>query len=154
MPKRCRDYAELNLFTECDENVHVDKVLWDDFPCDDVLGNDLTELNFTIRAGGERSLLDLNRSQLYISMQILKKNGDKFGTITLDGEEVKYYVGPINNTLHSIFEDCTVFLNDVEVTNANKLYPFSSYLLDLFDTSQEQKDKDDYALWKPKALLL
>ncbi len=138
--KRCRDYAELDLFSDCDENVHVDKVLWDEFPCDDVLTNDVTELNFTIRAGGEKSLVDLNRSQLYVKIQILKKDGTVLGSITIDGKQVSNYVAPINNTLHSIFEDCTVFLNDVEVTNANKLHPFSSYILDLFDTSQEQKD--------------
>ncbi len=77
----------MDLFTECDENVHVDKVLWDDFPCDDVLTNDVTELNFTIRAGGERSLLDLNRSQLYVKIQIVKKDGTNLGTVTVGSDD-------------------------------------------------------------------
>ena len=38
-----------------------------------------------------------------------------------------------------MFEDCSVFLNDIEVTNANKLYPYSSYFLDLFETTAEAK---------------
>ena len=62
--KRSHDYAELDLFSECGENMVTEKVLWDEFPCTDVLTNDPTELNFTKRAAGERSLIDLSRSQL------------------------------------------------------------------------------------------
>ena len=129
--KRAHEYVELDLFSECGENGVTEKVLWDEFPCSDVLTNDPSELNFTIRAAGERSLIDLSRSQLYVKAKITNKNG----TALTD----KVTVAPVNNFLHSMFEDCSVFLNDIEVTNANKLYPYSSYFLDLFETTAEAK---------------
>jgi len=141
--KRAHEYAELDLFSDCGENVQVEKILWDEFPCDDVLSNELSELNFTIRAGGDKTLVDLSRAQLYVKMQIVNKDGSDLADTKNSANEVTVKatakVAPINNTLHSMFEDCTIFLNDVEVTNANKLYPFSSYLMDLFDTTSEQK---------------
>ena len=143
--KRAHEYAELDLFSDCGENVQVEKILWDEFPCDDVLTNEISELNFTLRAGGDKTLVDLSRAQLYVKMQIVNKDGSDI-TDTMDkaiptkvNVKATEKVAPINNTLHSIFEDCTVYLNDVEVTSANKLYPFSSYLMDLFDTTEEQK---------------
>lgn len=129
--KRCHDYVELDLFSECAENEVAEKVLWDDFPCNDVLSNDPTELNFTIRAAGERSLIDLSRAQLYVKSKILNKDG----TALKD----KVTVAPVNNFLHSMFEDCSISLNNIEVTTANKLYPYSSYFLDLFETTAEAK---------------
>jgi len=143
--KRAHEYAELDLFSDCGENVQVEKILWDEFPCDDVLTNEISELNFTLRAGGDKTLVDLSRAQLYVKMKIINKDGSDI-TDTMDKAtptkvsiKATEKVAPINNTLHSIFEDCTVYLNDVEVTSANKLYPFSSYLMDLFDTTSEQK---------------
>lgn len=130
--KRCHDYEELDLFSECVENNVTEKVLWDEFSCNDVLKNNPTELNFTIRAASERSLIDLNRSQLYVKGKIVNKDGS-----ALEDSEI---VAPVNNFLHSMFEDCAVFLNDIEVTNANKLYPYSSYILDLFETTTEAKE--------------
>ena len=134
--KRCYDYSELDLFSECGENVAIDKVLWDEFSCNDVLTNRPTELNFTIRAAGEKSMIDLSRSQLFIKCKILNKDGTALAA-NENGNKAK--VAPVNNFLHSMFEDCAVFLNDIEVTNANKLYPYSSYLLDLFETTSEAK---------------
>ena len=129
--KRCHDYAELDLFSECGENAVTEKVLWDEFLCNDVLTNDLSELNFTIRAAADRCLIDLNRAQLYVRGKIVKKDGS---------ETERSKVAPVNNFLHSMFEDCTVFLNDIEVSHANKLYPYSSYFLDLFETTNEAKE--------------
>ena len=130
--KRFHDYAELDLFSECGENNVTEKILWDEFPCSDVLTNDPTELNFTIRAAGDKSLIDLSRSQLYVKAKITNKDGTALSNNTT--------VAPVNNFLHSMFEDCSTFLNDVEVTNANKLYPYSSYFLDLFETTSEAKE--------------
>lgn len=130
--KRAHDYTELDLFSECGENQVTEKVLWDEFPCSDVLTNDPTELNFTLRAAGDRSMIDLSRSQLYVKAKITNKDGSALS----DNKTV----GPVNNFLHSMFEDCATFLDDVEVTNANKLYPYNSYFLDLFETTTEAKE--------------
>lgn len=134
--KRCIDYSELDIFSECGENVMIQKVLWDEFPCTDVLTNNPTELNFTIRKAGEKCMIDLSRVQLFIKCKILKKDG----TALADNENgAKAKVAPVNNFLHSLIEDCAFFLDGIEVTNANKLYPYSSYLIDLFETTAEAK---------------
>ena len=99
--KRFHDYAELDLFSECGENNVTEKILWDEFPCSDVLTNDPTELNFTIRAAGDKSLIDLSRSQLYVKAKITNKDGTALSNNTT--------VAPVNNFLHSMFEDCSTF---------------------------------------------
>lgn len=139
--KRSHEYPELDLFSEYGENVHVEKVLWDEFPCEDVLTNDPSELNITIRPAGDRSLIDLSRAQFAMKVQIVHKDGTALALIG-SGDNVKLsntQVGPVDNGLHSMIEDLSVYLNDIELSNANKLYPFKSYLLDYFDTSEEQK---------------
>ncbi len=139
--KRCSEYAELDLFSECDENPLFEKVLWDEFPCDDVLSNDVTQLNFTIRPGGKRSMIDLKRAQLYVKIQIVHKDGTALADVG-SGPTLKRanaQVATINNSLHSMFEDCSVFLNGVEAFSANGQYNYRSYIEDLFDTTEEQK---------------
>ena len=139
--KRCSEYAELDLFTECEENPLFEKVLWDEFPAENILSNDVTQLDFTLRPGGKRSMVDLSRAQLYVKVQITHTNGNPLANIGSGStaKRANAQVATINNSLHSMFEDCTVYLNGVEAFSANGLYPYSSYLQDLFDTTEEQK---------------
>ena len=71
--KRSHEYTELDLFSECGENVQVEKVLWDEFPCEDVLTNEISELNFTLRACGDKTLVvygsnhDEGRGSLWVT---------------------------------------------------------------------------------------
>ncbi len=136
--KRCSDFAELDLFSECDECSLFEKVLWDEFACDDILSNDLSQLNFTLRAGGKRSMVDLSRAQLFVKLQIVKPDGTTLADV--GGKKASELVAPANNALHTMFEDCVVFLNGVEAFNANGHYNYNSYILDLLDTTDEQKE--------------
>ena len=141
MKRSFAEYPELNLFSSDDENPHVEKVLWDSFPCTNNLeNNSIPELNFTIRAAGENSMIDLNKAQLYVKAQIMKKTGTalvatKRGQVTTPANEK---CALINNGLHSIFEDCSISFNNTEVLNSNRLHPFSSYFINLLDSSSDQ----------------
>ena len=140
--KRCSDFAELDLFSECGECSLFEKVLWDEFTCDNILSNDVTQLNFTLRPGGKRSMVDLSRAQLYVKLQIVKPDGTALAKVGSGGtaKEATELVAPVNNVLHSLFEDCVVSLNGVEAFNANGHYNYNSYILDLLDTTEEQKE--------------
>jgi len=47
---------------------------------------------------------------------------------------------PVNNMLHSLFDNCIIKLNGNVLSDSNKNYHYSAYLLDLLDRGQEQKD--------------
>ena len=76
-----------------------------------------------------------------MKVQILHKDDTPLAVIGTGNNAIKPYIqcGVINNTLHSMFDDLSVYLDDIELSNANKLYPFKSYWLDYFDTTEEQK---------------
>ncbi len=83
---------------------------------------------FDIPKASGRKLLDLSRAQLMIDIQC----GRIGGTTKVQALA--------NNMLHSMIENCIVKLNDDVLMDSNKNYNYSAYLLDLLDTTQEQKE--------------
>ena len=126
--KRAHEYAELDLFSELDENKHVEKVQWNEIKTSTNLGNDVQSLHFTIPKATERKMIDLMRTQLMVDVSLVKKTG----TTTA--------AAPVNNFLHSMFENCIIKFNDDVVYDSNKNYHYTSFLLDLLDRSKEQHD--------------
>ena len=49
-------------------------------------------------------------------------------------------VGLANNFLHSMFEQCQVYLNNVAVENTNKCYAYRSYLENLLCYNNDAKE--------------
>ena len=121
--------AELDLFSEEPENIHVEKVQWSDIKTTTVLGNDIQGLQFTIPKASDRKMIDLNRTQLMLDI--------KFEKVAAD--DTKKFA-PVNNTLHSLFENCVISMNGEVVYDSNKNYHYSAYILDLLDRSQDQKE--------------
>ena len=38
------------------------------------------------------------------------------------------YTAVVNNLLHSLFSQCTIYLNGTQITQATELYPFRAYI--------------------------
>jgi len=125
--KRCRDYAELDLFSDVCENPHVEKVQWTEIKTTTTLTNNVTSLVFDIGKASGRKLLDLSRAQLMIDIECTHK-----GQAPIEA--------PVNNMLQSMIENCIIKLNEIVLSDSNKMYNYSAYLLDLLDTTQEQKE--------------
>jgi hypothetical protein len=66
--------------------------------------------------GNDVHYLDMSSLQLHLRVKIQSKNAD----ITGDDPSIE----PINNFLHSMFEQVSVHLNETQITPASTLYPF------------------------------
>ena len=126
--KRCQDYAELDLFSKECENPHVEKIQWAEIKTSTTLTNNITSLVFDIAKASGRKMLDLSRAQLMIDISCSRTGGST------------PVQAPVNNMLHSMIENCIIKLNDDVLMDSNKMYHYSAYLLDLLDTTQEQKE--------------
>ena len=71
--------------------------------------------------------LDLSETQLYLSFSIRKKVNDKYELL----ENGK--VGPINNLLHSLFSQVTLWLNNTQIENSNGSYAYRAYIENLLN---------------------
>ena len=77
--------------------------------------------------------LDLSETQLYLSCSIRKKVNDKYELL----ENGK--VGPINNLLHSLFSQVTLWLNNTQIENSNGSYAYRAYIENLLNFGSEAK---------------
>ncbi len=48
-------------------------------------------------------------------------------------------IGPINNTLHSLFKSCRIWLGETLITKNGENYPYKSYLIDLLSYDTDGK---------------
>ena len=69
--------------------------------------------------GNSETYFDLNL-KLFIRGNIIKRDGTKLA-------ETDYTAG-VNNLLHSLFSQCTISLNDTQITQASELYCCRAYL--------------------------
>lgn len=83
----------------------------------------------------ERIYLDLSRSYLYVRAKIVRPDG----TNIVAGTQI----GPINNTLHSLFSNVEVELCGTRITDPNGLYPYRAYIE---NTLSYNKDTQEHQL--------
>ena len=92
--------------------------------------SDGAPIEFDVSSSGE-DYIDFTNSQLYVRMKITKADGSPIG---VDGK-----VGPINNTLHSLFSQVDVSLNGVQITDSTNTYSFRAYIEDVLSYGLEAK---------------
>ena len=73
-----------------------------------------------IVSGSGYDYVDLNNTLLEVKVCIKTTDGSP-----VDGN---VHLAPINNTLHGLFSQVDVSLNDVNVSSATTTYPYRSYL--------------------------
>jgi len=83
------------------------------------------EFNVT---SSERQYLDLNDSRLCVRVKITK--ADK---TNLDADTA----GLINLTLHSLFKDMYVKLNNKAVSDSSQMYPYRAYVETMLNFNEE-----------------
>jgi hypothetical protein len=92
--------------------------------------SDGAPIEFEISSSGD-NYIDFNDSQLHVKIKILKADGSPLGV----GEKV----GPINNTLHSLFSQVDVSLNGTQITDSSNTYSYRAYIEDLLSFGSEAK---------------
>lgn len=77
--------------------------------------------------------LDLSETQLFIEVKITELKNDDQGYD--DGKAV----APVNNLLHSLFDQIKIKMNEKDVENSNSYYHYKSYFENLLSYSSEDK---------------
>ena len=151
-PSSCEcNKSELELFTLPATQTAIDSSQWVEYRPITTLG-DSGPVQFAIMGSGEE-YVDLSETYIQVSAQILKPDGSDLVTDVngVAGDDID--IGPVNNWLHSLFEQVEVNLNERIVTPSTNTYAYRAYLETLLSYGSDAKDSYlTGALWyKDKA---
>ena len=121
--------SELDLFAIPPTQTSIEGGQWvDTHPNASIAGKGPIE--FVVSSEGEQ-YFDLSNVQLLVEAQLLKADGTNL-------EDAKW-PGPVNNFLHSMFEEVEVSLGDNIITAATHTYPYRAYIENLVSLSSDAK---------------
>ena len=110
--------SELDLFSLPPTQTAVDGSQWvEHSPVSTITSS--SPIEFIVSGSGE-DYLDLNNTLLEVKACIKTTNNSPV--------DAAVAVAPINNTLHSLFSQIDVSLNDVNVSSATTTYPYRAYI--------------------------
>ena len=96
-----------------------------------------TPIEFVVPSGSEH-YIDLAHTMLYIQAKIEP----------IENEMENFKVAPVNNFLHSLFNQVGVFFNQKLVLPPNNAYPYRAYIESLLNYSHAAKESHlTTALW-------
>ena len=90
-----------------------------------------TPITFIIQ-GNDSQYIDFSNTQLYIRCNLTDNKGQKrtANATTL---------APVNNFLHSMFQQVTIHLNDTQITSPSSYYAYKSYIETVLSYGREYK---------------
>jgi hypothetical protein len=95
-------------------------------------------ISFNIK-GNDIHYLDCSQMALYLRAKIEETSGNLNAAGKLRAyADVK--AAPVNNLLHSLFQQCTVHLNETQITPATSLYAYRSYIETVLGYGGDYKD--------------
>ena len=110
--------SELDLFSLSPTQTAVDGYQWvEHSPVSTITSS--SPIEFIVSGSGE-DYMDLNNTLLEVKACIKTTNNSPV--------DAAVAVAPINNTLHSLFSQIDVSLNDVNVSSATTTYPYIAYI--------------------------
>src|SRR6266853_2569139 len=92
---------------------------------------------FEFEIHGNNDFIDLSATTLHLTAKILKADNSAYA------KDVE--VAFINNTLHSLFSDITVTINETKVEGEEELYYMKAYINTLFSYTDSSIDKQLFA---------
>ena len=125
--------SELLLFDEPPVQIQIQEGKWDVISTKSNLESN-TVIRFDI-PGSSNYFISVGDTELHLDL-FISKTTDK--TSYIRAGETK--VGPINNIIHSLFEQVTVNLNNTLVENSNSCYAYRAYMETLLNSSKEYKE--------------
>lgn len=122
--------SELDLFSVPPTQVSVESAIVQEFQPLAALTH-LLPVEFCVLGSGQE-YIDLANMQLYVRAKITRANGTN-----IDDTDI---VAPVNLTLHSLFSEVDLKLNDTTVTSNNNTYAYRAYLETLLSYGLDAKD--------------
>lgn len=74
--------------------------------------------------GNDTHYIDFSETLLYLRCTMKHSDNSDVAAYTNAGDKS----GPINNLLHSLIQNCSVMINETQITPTTSLYPFRAYL--------------------------
>lgn len=127
--------AETNLFEDLTYDVSIDNTV--QYPLHPLhsVESKTAPIQFNIK-GNDVNYLNFSESKLYIRCKIVDKN---LQDIPYEADKTKSAYAPVNNFLHSLFESVSMSVNDTEITQFSKYYPYRSYIETILAKGKEYK---------------
>ena len=88
--------------------------------------------------GDRTNFIDLQNIYLEVKCKIVKADNTNLNYVTGDATQQDTPVF-VNNTLHSLFSDCTVTAQGIKVSSANGLYAHKAFIETEFSHNKEAK---------------
>ena len=127
--------SELELFSLPPTQVAVESGMWDTIqPISGYEKNPSVEFKIP---GDSLHYLDLSQTELYVRVKISNITPDTTSEFMVS-KKVNGF--PVNNFLHSLFQDVTVRFNSTIVEQSQSMYPYRAYLEDLLNYDGESKN--------------
>lgn len=121
--------SELDLFTLPPTQTIVENSSWVHYKPISSLSGD-SPIEFCV-SGTSDDYIDMAHTMLSVKVKIIPKNSTK----TVDPS-----AGPVNNLLHSLFNQVDVYLNQKLVSPPNNAYPYRSYIETLLNYGSSAKN--------------
>ena len=122
--------SELDIFTIPPTQTSIEEGVWDTIQPHPNF-RDSNTIRFDIPKNDSK-YIDLSETTLHLNLKI-SKISDKTGFTN----DIK--IAPVNNFIHSLFEQVKVKLNDKDVENTNKTYAYRAYFESLLCYGKEAK---------------
>ena len=129
--------SELELFTVPPTQATIESSQWLHYKPISSLTDD-SPIEFVIPGQGEE-YIDLPHTMLCISVQI-RPTVSKEATKGEASDAVDNLVGPVNNFMHSLFNQVDVFFNQKLVTPPNNAYAYRAYIETLLNYGPAAKN--------------
>ena len=130
--------SELDLFAIPPTQISIEGGQWvDTHPNASITDNGPIEF---VIPGESEQYFDLSNAQLHVEASLQKADGGDLGA--------DKFPGPVNNFLHSLFEEVEVALDDTIVTASTHTYPYRAYIENLVSLGSDCKETQlTSALW-------
>src|SRR5215813_4729473 len=117
--------SEIDLFSLPSTSFDEDSGSWSSYLPVGTLSQN-APIEFSISGTDEH--LDLSKTLLHIQCEVVSANNTPIPS-----------TAPINNFLHSLFDQVDFFIQDRQTTSSNSLYPYRAYFQTLLNYNQEAK---------------
>ena len=122
--------SELELFSSPPLQIAVEEGQWVEYnPVSSISAS--APIEFTVTGSGDE-YIDLDKTLLEIRAVIKQADGVAAPKTA--------HIAPVNNTLHSLFSQVDVSLNDVPVSSSTTTYSYRSYIENHLNYGQDAKD--------------
>lgn len=120
--------SELDLFNTEGHDMSILSTQTIDYFPTTPLTDSLAPITFNIQGTSEH-YVDLSQTRLYMRLKVTKEDGSDIADTDI--------TVPVNNILHSAFSQCSIFLNEQQITTPNMYYAYRAYFERLLCTSKE-----------------